>query len=130
MSKNIVIYPVVITRNGAEYFIEIPALTGYTQATSVEEAFVMARDYIGQASIEYKEQSKAMPASNFDLPKDQGAPFKIHSLIDVDLDEYKVPVEMVERTITIPDSLAKLAKARNMDLASTMAEAIEQKLGL
>ena len=85
---DVVVYPIVISYDPKEveypYFVEIPAVNGFTEGTSLEDAIKMAEDYIGSLSL----SGKPMPKSVYTLPKADNGDTVI--VIEHNLDVIKV----------------------------------------
>lgn len=82
-----VVYPVIIKFNPSNvpypYFAEIPAVDGFTEGKTFDDALRMAEDYIGMLSLGKKE----MPPSQYVSPKVERDEVAI--LASVDLTDYK-----------------------------------------
>lgn len=66
MAKDLTVsYPVVITHDNTDvdypYEVYIPAFWGYTQGTSMANAILMARDFIGLSAMDLRKDGKALP---------------------------------------------------------------------
>lgn len=82
-----VVYPVIIKFDPLNvpypYFPEIPAVDGFTEGKTFDDALRMAEDYIGMLSLGKKE----MPPSQYVLPKLERDEVAILALVD--LTDYK-----------------------------------------
>ena len=83
---SVVVYPVIISFQpdspSYPYFAEIPAVDGFTEGKTFDDALRMAEDYIGMLSLD-----KEMPPSQYVLPKVERDEVAI--LASVDLTDYK-----------------------------------------
>ena len=87
-------YPIIIhPENGVPMLVEIPDLmkeeTGMTQAGCVEEAFVMAEDYICSYMETYEEQGKEFPKPSDLREIKSDDPKALIVLAGVDFELYK-----------------------------------------
>lgn len=125
---DVVVYPIVISYDPKEveypYFVEIPAVNGFTEGTSLEDAIKMAEDYIGSLSL----SGKPMPKSVYTLPKaDNGDTV---TLIRVDLAKYKREHDnkLVKKTLTIPNYLNELGQEEGINFSAVLTAALKEKL--
>lgn len=125
---DVVVYPIVISYNPKEveypYFVEIPAVNGFTEGTSLEDAIKMAEDYIGSLSL----SGKPMPKSVYTLPKaDNGDTV---TLVRVDLAKYKREHDnkLVKKTLTIPNYLNELGQEEGINFSAVLTAALKEKL--
>ncbi|MDO1604719.1 type II toxin-antitoxin system HicB family antitoxin [Lactobacillus sp. YT155] len=125
-----VIYPVIITKDDEEipYLVEIPALNGMTQGTSLTNAFDMARDYIGIVVVDLQDRDQPIPDSMFELPEiDEN---QIATLIDVDIDKYRKlnDTRPVKKTLTIPSYLNDLGIKEKVNFSEILADGLRKRL--
>lgn len=125
---DVVVYPIVISYDPKEveypYFVEIPAVNGFTEGTSLEDAIKMAEDYIGSLSL----SGKPMPKSIYTLPKaDNGDTV---TLVRVDLAKYKREHDnkLVKKTLTIPNYLNELGQEEGINFSAVLTAALKEKL--
>ena len=125
---DVVVYPIVISYDPKEaeypYFVEIPAVNGFTEGTSLEDAIKMAEDYIGSLSL----SGKPMPKSVYSLPKaDNGDTV---TLVRVDLAKYKREHDnkLVKKTLTIPYYLNELGQEEGINFSAVLTAALKEKL--
>lgn len=125
---DVVVYPIVISYDPKEveypYFVEIPAVNGFTEGTSLEDAIKMAEDYIGSLSL----SGKPMPKSVYTLPKaDNGDTV---TLVRVDLVKYKREHDnkLVKKTLTIPNYLNELGQEEGVNFSALLIAALKEKL--
>ena len=125
---DVVVYPIVISYDPKEaeypYFVEIPAVNGFTEGTSLEDAIKMAEDYIGSLSL----SGKPMPKSVYSLPKaDNGDTV---TLVRVDLAKYKREHDkkLVKKTLTIPNYLNELGQEEGINFSAVLTAALKEKL--
>lgn len=125
---DVVVYPIVISYDPKEveypYFVEIPAVNGFTEGTSLEDAIKMAEDYIGSLSL----SGKPMPKSVYTLPKaDNGDTV---TLVRVDLANYKREHDnkLVKKTLTIPNYLNELGQEEGINFSAVLTAALKEKL--
>ncbi|KRN26579.1 type II toxin-antitoxin system HicB family antitoxin [Liquorilactobacillus mali] len=125
-----VIYPIIITEDKEDtvpFFVEIPALNGYTQGHTFAEAIEMARDYIGLNIMDRMDSKEEIPASIYTLPKvTEGTT----TLVDVDIDAYKRKHDhaAIKKTLTIPRYLNEAGNEYGVNFSEILAEGIEKKV--
>ena len=133
----VAIYPVIFTATHDQkdtYLIDIPDLNGLTEGYGLEDAYKMARDYIGCLSLDKNdaEMPKASNISDIDVSKgefaDSGESFV--SLVDLDLDAYrrKVNNRAVRRNVSLPAWLNEAADAAHINISRVLQEALMEKL--
>ena len=125
---DVVVYPIVISYDPKEaeypYFVEIPAVNGFTEGTSLEDAIKMAEDYIGSLSL----SGKPMPKSVYSLPKTDNG--NTVTLVRVDLAKYKREHDnkLVKKTLTIPNYLNELGQEEGINFSAVLTAALKEKL--
>ena len=134
-----VFYPVIFTATHDKkdtFLISIPDIGGMTEGRGIEDAFAMARDYIGCRLYE-KEADEIPPASapkDIDIDKSEfaGLGDSFISIVDLDLGEYrrKMSKKSVRRNVSIPLWLDRAAKEAHLNVSRILQEAIIEKLGL
>lgn len=61
MGTNILVYPVILSKNGDGYFVTIPDFTVYTEGKDVADAIAMARNAIGLNVLQLEDDNKEVP---------------------------------------------------------------------
>lgn len=54
MGTNILVYPVILSKNGDGYFVTVPDFAVNTEGKDIADAIAMARDAIGRELLGYK----------------------------------------------------------------------------
>ena len=135
----IAIYPVIFTATHDDkdtYLIEIPDLRGLTEGYGIQDAYRMARDYIGCKGLEIpdSEMPKASSISDIDASNgefaDAGDSFV--SLVDIDLDAYRRRVNnrAVRRNVSLPAWLNEAADEAHINISRVLQDALMEKLGI
>ena len=133
----VVIYPVVFTATHDEkntYLVYIPDIKGMTEGYGLEDAYRMARDYIGGAFYDKPDDAlpEATDISKIDVTKsefaDQGESFS--SLVDLDLTAYrrKMNNKSVRRNVSIPEWLNQAAVEAHLNVSRILQEALMDRL--
>lgn len=132
MERNLVVYPAVFDDSENEpgqYTITFPDVPGaISQADNIPEAMDNAREVLGLMLYDEKELPKPS-----DLKKVQSDyPNAIVTLIaeDLNLARLDIVYPSVKKNTTIPANLAYLAEQKGINFSQTLAEALEQKLGV
>ena len=134
MKESKVVYPIIITKDDNDsavpYLVQIPALDGYTQGTSIANAIDMARDYIGLAVMDMEDSDAAIPNSSYDLPT--ASKDDVVTLVDVDVTAYRRQHDnkVVKKTLTIPNYLNELGKENNVNFAELLTNSLKEKLNV
>lgn len=58
MGTNILVYPVILSKNGDGYFVTIPDFTVNTEGKDVADAIAMARNAIGLNVLQLEDDNK------------------------------------------------------------------------
>ncbi|MBR1817010.1 MAG: type II toxin-antitoxin system HicB family antitoxin [Lachnospiraceae bacterium] len=130
-------YPVIFTATHDDkdtYLVYIPDIDGMTEGYGLENAYHMARDYMGCTFYDKDDDliPKASDISNIDVSKgtfaDAGESFV--SIVDFDLDAYrrKMNKKSVRRNVSIPEWLNKAADDANINVSRVLQEALIEKL--
>lgn len=133
------IYPVIFTVTHDKkdtYLIEIPDIKGMTEGHGLEDAYRMARDYIGCAL--YDKQDNLIPEasvlSDIDVKKGEfaGEGDSFVSLVDLDIDVFrrKMNKKSVRRNVSIPAWLNQAADEAHINVSRVLQEALMEKLGV
>jgi len=133
----VLIYPVIFTATHDEkdtYLIEIPDINGMTEGYGLEDAYHMAKDYIGCKFLEV-EDNNITPASDITSINPSEGMFaeagdSFTSLVDLDLDVYRRSVNnrAVRRNVSIPSWLNKAADDAGINVSRVLQEALMEKL--
>lgn len=132
------IYPVIFTRDGDEYLVEVPDLEILTQGKDLGNAIDMARDAINLKYVDLEDDGKPVPppspSDTIDVSKgafaNVGQGFV--SLVDVDTTEYRRSIETktVRRNVTLPSWLDYAAEKAQVNVSRILQEALIKELGL
>ena len=133
----VIIYPVIFTQTHDErdtYLINIPDLKGFTEGYGIEDAYLMARDYIGSLCFD-KEDLEIPKPSNISEIRVEDSEFckdgdSFVSLVDLDLDAYrrKVNNKAVRRNVSIPGWLNQAADEANLNVSRILQDALMETL--
>lgn len=81
-------YPVVLTEDGPDYLVHVPAFDIDTSGKSLVDAIEMARDAIGLVGIELEDEGKEIPdPSEGEIVKESEN--DIVTYVDIDFDGYR-----------------------------------------
>lgn len=126
----VVVYPVILSKDGEGYIVRIPDFRTATEGKDLSDAIFMARDAIGMLGIELEDEGKELPLPfSRKVEKEEN---DIETLIDVDLVEYrrKHDNRMVKKNCTIPYYLNVEAEKRGINFSRLLQEALLQKMGM
>lgn len=112
--------------------VSFPDLQGaYTFGKDMHEALYMAKDLLAGWLLDEEDEGNKFPTPTFykDIQVEEG---ELLIPIEVDLDFYrkKFDSKPVKKTLTIPNYLNELGKKADINFSQTLAEALEQKLGV
>lgn len=133
------IYPVIFTQTNDKedtYLVYIPDLDGATEGKGLNDAFLMAKDYIGNAL--YLKSNDEIPAASLiesvDVSQSEFAECgkSFVSLVDVNLDEFRMArkTKTVRRNITLPEWLDDMAAKAKINVSSVTQAALKEKLNI
>lgn len=102
MGTNILVYPVILSKNGDGYFVTVPDFTINTEGKNIADAIAMARDAIGLNVLQLEDDNKEVPelySQHFQVQDDD-----ILTLVDIDMTDYRNKYEnrTVKKNCTIP----------------------------
>lgn len=128
MGANILVYPVVLSKNDDGYFVTVPDFTVNTEGKDVADAIAMARDAIGINVLQLEDEGKAAPeqySRSYQMQDDD-----ILTLVDIDMTEYRNKYEnrTVKKNCTIPYRLNADAEKAGINFSQLLQEALKQKL--
>ena len=61
METHVLVYPVVLSKNGDGYFVTVPDFDVNTEGKDVADAIAMARDAIGLNILQLQDEEKVVP---------------------------------------------------------------------
>ena len=128
MEKNILVYPVVLSKDENGYFVTIPDFEVNTEGKDLGEAIFMARDAIGINALQLEDDGKELPRPfSKEVEKEDG---DVVTLVDVDIVEYRKNEEnrMVRKNCTIPYYLNEKAEKAGINFSRLLQDAIKEKL--
>lgn len=135
----VLIYPVIFTATHDKkdtYLVEIPDLKGMTEGYGLEDAYNMARDYIGNTFYD-KDDSEVIKASKISDIDIQSSQFfsgddSFVSLVDLDLTAFRRSLnkKSVRRNVSIPMWLNQAADEAHLNVSHILQEALKEKLGV
>lgn len=128
---NYLVYPAVFDNrdNDGYYTVTFPDVPDtVSQGKTLEEAVKNAPDALAVALPDYKEYPSPTPLAKVQANN----PDVVVSLVGVDMlaARRKVRDVTIRKNVTIPQSLAKEAKAAGINFSETLTEALEAKLGV
>ena len=135
----VVIYPVIFTATHDAkdtYIAYIPDIDGITEGYGLEDAYKMARDYIGSTFYNKADEAIPIPSSITDVDVSKGIyedgdePFV--SLVDTDIDAYRsmMSKKAVRRNVSIPEWLNQAVEKEHLNVSRILQEALMEKLGV
>lgn len=134
-----IIYPVIFTATHDEqdtYLIYIPDINGMTEGYGLEDAYHMARDYMGCSFYDKSNDDLPKPSNIQDIDVTKGefadAGESFVTLVDFDLDAYrrKMNKKAVRRNVSIPEWLNTAADEAHLNVSRILQEALMDKLGV
>ena len=127
MSKEKVVYPVIITKVEDYYSVTVPAFESVTEGEDMADAIAMARDLISLMAIDYEDDGKELPKAVEvkDAPK-----YSIVTWVDADLLDYrrKYDKNTVKKNCTIPSYLNYEAEKQGINFSKVLQDALIEKL--
>lgn len=128
MGSNILVYPVILSKNDDGYFVTVPDFNVNTEGKDVADAIAMARDAIGLNVLQLEDEGKAAlePYSrSFQMQDDD-----ILTLVDVDMIDYRKKHDnrTVKKNCTIPYCLNAEAEKAGINFSQLLQNALKQKL--
>ena len=135
----VVIYPVIFTATKDDkdtYLIYIPDINGMTEGYGLEDAYHMARDYMGCSFYDKSNDSLPEPSKLSEIDVSQGefadAGDSFVTLVDFDIDAYrrKMNKKAVRRNVSIPEWLNTAADEAHLNVSRILQEALMDKLGV
>lgn len=129
MSKEKVVYPVIITKIDDYYSVRVPAFSSTTEGDDMADAIAMARDLISLMSIDFEDKGKDLPKAEDikEVPKDS-----VVTWVDADLLDYrrKYDKRTVKKNCTIPSYLSYEAEKQGVNFSKVLQDALIEKLGI
>ena len=121
MGTNILVYPVILSKNGDGYFVTVPDFTVNTEGKDIADAIGLN---VLQLEADKKEVSEPYSQS-FQVQDDD-----ILTLVDIDMTEYRNKYEnrTVKKNCTIPYRLNADAEKAGINFSQLLQEALKQKL--
>ena len=128
MGTNILVYPVVLSKNGDGYFVTVPDFNINTEGKDVADAIAMARDAIGLNVLQLEDDGKVAPepySRSFQIQDND-----ILTLVDVNMIDYRKKYDnrTVRKNCTIPSRLNAEAEKAGINFSQLLQEALKQKL--
>ena len=129
------VYPVILTKDKDDILIEVPDLDILTEAKSIQEAVIMARDAIGLTGISMQDNGDLIPEpsdiDDIDVSKGTFAEVGkgIKTLVDIDFDEYrrKNDNKMVRRNVTLPNWMNQRAEQEHLNVSRFLQDALAER---
>ena len=135
MGTNILVYPVILSKNGDGYFVTIPDFVVNTEGKDIADAIAMARDAIGLNILQLQDEEKVVPEPysryfQMSTDVDKCRNDDILTLVDVDISDYRNKHEnrTVKKNCTIPYCLNADAEKAGINFSQLLQEALKQKL--
>lgn len=124
------VYPIVLSKDGNGYLVNIPDFEIDTEGNDLADAIFMARDAIGIMGIQMQDDGEVLPVpfqKEFETNKGE-----IVSYVDIDFDEYRKKHDnrMVRKNLTIPYYLNVEAEKQGLNFSRILQDALQEKLGL
>lgn len=135
MGTNILVYPVILSKNGDGYFVTVPDFTINTEGKNIADAIAMARDAIGINVLQLQDEEKVVPEPysryfQMSTDVDKCRNDDILTLVDVDISNYRKRHDnrTVKKNCTIPYRLNADAEKAGINFSQLLQEALKQKL--
>lgn len=134
-----IIYPVIFTATHDAkdtYLVQIPDFNGMTEGYGLEDAYAMARDYIGLACLNKADNEIPAASKLSNIKVEQGEFAKegesFVTLVDLDLEAYrrKAKSKAVRRNVSIPGWLDQAAEEAHLNVSRILQDALMEKLGV
>lgn len=127
MDKEIVVYPVILSKDEQVIFVRVPDIAGgFTQGETITDAIQMAEDLIGNLLEEKRTYPQPSEPQDIKLKKDESL---VYVSVDLALFRRKYS-RTIRKNVTIPDYLNKVAKEQNINVSQVLTEALHAKLGI
>lgn len=128
MGTNILVYPVILSKDGDRYFVTVPDFTVNTEGKDIADAIAMARDAIGLNVLQLEDEGEAVPepySRSYQMQDDD-----ILTLVDIDMTDYRSKYEnrTVKKNRTIPYRLNADAEKAGINFSQLLQEALKRKL--
>lgn len=128
MGTNILVYPVILSKDGDRYFVTVLDFTINTEGKDIADAIAMARDAIGLNVLQLEDEGEAVPepySRSYQMQDDD-----ILTLVDIDMTDYRNKYEnrTVKKNCTIPYRLNADAEKAGINFSQLLQEALKQKL--
>lgn len=132
-----VIYPAIFTATHDKkdtYLVYIPDINGMTEGHGLEDAFRMARDYVGCSLYDKPADAipKARAISEIDMSEsgfaESGDSFV--TLVDTDLEIFRQKMDNrpVRRNVSLPNWLNKKANEAHINVSRVLQDALIERL--
>ena len=128
MGTNILVYPVILSKDGDRYFVTVPDFTVNTEGKDIADAIAMARDAIELNVLQLEDEGEAVPepySRSYQMQDDD-----ILTLVDIDMTDYRNKYEnrTVKKNCTIPYRLNADAEKAGINFSQLLQEALKRKL--
>lgn len=128
MGTNILVYPVILSKDGDRYFVTVPDFTVNTEGKDIADAIAMARDAIGLNVLQLEDEGETVPepySRSYQMQDDD-----ILTLVDIDMTDYRNKYEnrTVKKNCTIPYRLNADAEKAGINFSQLLQEALKRKL--
>lgn len=128
MESEILVYPVILSKNDDGYFVTVPDFTVNTEGNDVADAIAMARDAIGINVLQLEDEDKTTPepySRSFQIQDDD-----VLTLVDINMADYRKKRDnrTVRKNCTIPYHLNAEAEKAGINFSQLLQEALKQKL--
>lgn len=128
MGTNILVYPVILSKDGDRYFVTVPDFTVNTEGKDIADAIAMDRDAIGLNVLQLEDEGEAVPepySRSYQMQDDD-----ILTLVDIDMTDYRNKYEnrTVKKNCTIPYRLNADAEKAGINFSQLLQEALKRKL--
>ena len=129
MSKEKVVYPVIITKIDDYYSVRVPAFSSTKEGDDMADAIAMARDLISLMSIDFEDKGKELPKAEEikEVPENS-----VVTWVDADLLDYrrKYDKRTVKKNCTLPSYLSYEAEKQGINFSKVLQDALIEKLGI
>ena len=132
MGTKVLVYPVILSKNGDEYFVTVPDLTVNTEGKDIADVIAMARDAIGLNVLQLEDEEKVVPEPysryfQMSTDVDKCRNDDILTLVDINMTDYRNKYEnrTVKKNCTIPYRMNADAEKAGINFSQLLQEALK-----
>ena len=131
MSKEKLVYPIILTPTKSGYSVYLPDFEKNTQGKDIVEALEMAKDALEMMGVFWQDEGRKIPKPS-SVKEVKAGSDDIVTLVTVDFDEYRRKTEkkVVKKTLSIPSWLNVRAEEEGVNFSAILQEALKDRLGI